>query len=119
MQTAENIPVRRLKMEKEFIALMFQIFERKKLILETKETVTVHVIVSTLESEPSERSNRRPEIALALPRNDRPSEKLQEANAIVSSANRPRELETWLMRSGLSPESGLGVSRTGIYTDFT
>lgn len=29
------------------------------------------------------------------------------------------EFKTWLLRSGLSTESSLGVSRSGIYTDFT
>lgn len=27
--------------------------------------------------------------------------------------------EKWSLRTGLSPEAGMGVSRTGLYTDFT
>ena len=30
-----------------------------------------------------------------------------------------KEWETWLLRSGISPDSGMPISRIGIYTDFT
>lgn len=30
-----------------------------------------------------------------------------------------KEWELWMIRAGISPESGLGFHRIGIYTDFT
>lgn len=31
----------------------------------------------------------------------------------------PQDYREWFLRSGIFPESHLGVSRIGIYTDFT
>ena len=35
------------------------------------------------------------------------------------SPERLKELEQWLLRTGLSPRSNLTANRTGLYTDFT
>ncbi len=36
-----------------------------------------------------------------------------------AALSRQHSLQSWLIRSGNVPESHLGVSRIGIYTDFT
>ncbi len=38
---------------------------------------------------------------------------------VVPAASRNQSLQSWLIRSGNVPEAHLGVSRIGIYTDFT
>ena len=37
----------------------------------------------------------------------------------VMALSPAKEMETWLIRSGLSPQANLPASRIGIYTDFS
>lgn len=59
------------------------------------------------------------------PRLEALKKRLERSEAVVGaqemSPNVSQEIpfERWLVRMGISPQSGMGVSRTGLYTDFT